>query len=349
GERPPRKSYGDRPRRDDGDKPFRKSYAKREDSGDGERPPRKSYGDRPRRDDGDKPFRKPYAKREDSRDGERPSRKTYGDRPRRDDGDKPFRKISSGKEKKTSPRRTSGKDGEELIRLNKYISNAGICSRREADVLIQSGVITVNGEPVTEMGYKVSRTDKVKYGDQTLNTEKLRYVLLNKPKGFITTMEDPEDRKTVMALVENACKERIYPVGRLDRNTTGLLLFTNDGEMAKKLTHPKYGIRKIYHVVLEKNITKTDMKKVAAGMDLEDGPVQVDAIEYISDAKDKKEVGIELHSGQNRVVRRIFETLGHKVEKLDRVAYAGLTKKNLPRGEWRFLTEMEINMLKMIH
>jgi 23S rRNA pseudouridine2605 synthase len=236
----------------------------------------------------------------------------------------------------------------DLIRLNRYIANAGICSRREADKLIEAGAVQVNGKVVTELGTKVSRTDKISYGDQALSREKLRYVLLNKPKGFITTTDDPENRKTVMTLIARACKERIYPVGRLDRNTTGLLLFTNDGEIAKRLSHPRYGIKKIYHVGVDKNVAAADMKAILAGVELEDGLVKADAIEFVGDGKDKKEIGLELHTGQNRVVRRIFEKLGYKVVKLDRVYYAGLTKKNLPRGEWRFLEEKELNMLKMI-
>ncbi len=237
---------------------------------------------------------------------------------------------------------------EDRIRLNKYIANSGVCSRREADRLIEAGAVQVNGKIVTELGTKISSTDKVMYGDQTISREKPRYILLNKPKGYITTVDDPEKRKTVMALIQGACKERVYPVGRLDRNTTGLLLFTNDGNIAKKLTHPRYGIKKIYHVELDKNLTKTDFSKILDGLKLEDGFIKVDSIEYVGDGKDKKQIGIELHSGKNRVVRRIFESLDYKVIKLDRVYYAGLTKKNIPRGEWRFLDEMEINMLKMI-
>lgn len=237
---------------------------------------------------------------------------------------------------------------EDLIRLNRYIANAGICSRREADKLIEAGAIQVNGKIVTELGTKISATDKVMYGDQTINREKLRYLLLNKPKGYITTVDDPEKRKTVMTLVQGACKERIYPVGRLDRNTTGLLLFTNDGNIAKKLTHPRFGITKIYHVELDRNLSKIDFTKISEGIKLDDGFIKVDDIEYVGDGKDKKQIGLKLHSGKNRVVRRIFESLDYKVIKLDRVYYAGLTKKNLPRGEWRFLDEMEINMLKMI-
>lgn len=234
------------------------------------------------------------------------------------------------------------------IRLNKYISNSGVCSRREADKLIEAGVVSVNGKVVTELGTKVGPGDKVQYGDQTINREKPRYVLLNKPKGYITTADDPEKRKTVMSLVAGACKERIYPVGRLDRNTTGLLLFTNDGMIAKKLTHPRYGIKKIYHVEIDQNLTRVDFVKIQEGFKLDDEMVHVDSIEYIGDGKDKKQIGLELHSGQNRVVRRIFEHFEHKVLRLDRVYYAGLTKKNLPRGHWRFLEEQEINMLKMI-
>ena len=214
--------------------------------------------------------------------------------------------------------------------------------------MIAAGAVTVNGKIVTELGTKIRLTDKVVYAGDSIRPEKPQYVLLNKPKGFITTMDDPEKRKTVMALVANACKERIYPVGRLDRNTTGLLLFTNDGNIAKKLTHPKYGIKKIYHVELDKNLAKADMDKIAAGFKLEDDFIKVDAIEFIGEGKDRKQIGIELHTGQNRIVRRIFEYFEYQVIKLDRVFYAGLTKKNLPRGTWRFLEEQEINMLKMI-
>jgi len=245
-------------------------------------------------------------------------------------------------------RRREQKEDVELIRLNKYISNSGICSRRDADKLIEAGAISVNGKVVTELGTKIGPTDKVQYGDQTINREIPRYILLNKPKGFITTVDDPEKRKTVMNLIAGACKERVYPVGRLDRNTTGLLLFTNDGNIAKKLTHPRYGIRKIYHVELDKPLTKADLMKIEAGFSMEDGFIKVDGIEYIGDGKDKKQLGVELHSGQNRIVRKIFENFEYHVSKLDRVYYAGLTKKNLPRGRWRFLEEQEVNMLKMI-
>lgn len=236
----------------------------------------------------------------------------------------------------------------ELVRLNKYIANAGVCSRREADKLIEAGAVTVNGKIVTELGTKVKPGDKVIYGDQAIRQERPVYLLLNKPKGFITTTDDPEKRNTVMNLVAGACRERIYPVGRLDYNTTGLLLFTNDGNIAKKLMHPRYGIKKIYHVELSKNVTKAHMTKISEGFKLEDDFIKADAVEYIGDGKDKKQIGIELHSGQNRIVRRIFEHFEYKVLKLDRVYYAGLTKKNLPRGKWRFLEEQEVNMLKMI-
>ena len=237
---------------------------------------------------------------------------------------------------------------QEMIRLNKYIANAGVCSRREADELIQAGAVKVNGQVVTELGTKVSPKDKVQYGDQTLNLEKMQYVLLNKPKGYITTTDDPFSRRTVMQLVTQACKERIYPVGRLDRNTSGLLLFTNDGELAKKLTHPKHNVKKVYHVVLDKSLTKTDMLSISKGMELDDGFIRIDKISYDQTTTDKRELGIELHSGRNRIVRRVFESMGYKVVKLDRTLFAGLTKKNIPRGRWRFLEDQEINMLKML-
>ena len=235
---------------------------------------------------------------------------------------------------------------DDEIRLNKYLANAGICSRREADEFITAGVVTVNGEVVSELGTKVKRSDVVKFHDQPVSLEKKVYVLLNKPKDTVTTSDDPQNRKTVMDLVKDACPERIYPVGRLDRNTTGVLLLTNDGEMASKLTHPKFLKKKIYHVYLDKNVTAHDMQQIADGITLEDGEVHADAIEYAHDT-DKSQVGIEIHSGKNRIVRRIFESLGYKVVKLDRVQFAGLTKKNVRRGDWRFLTEKEVDMLRM--
>ena len=237
-------------------------------------------------------------------------------------------------------------DPNEPIRLNKYLANAGVCSRREADDFIQAGVVTVNGQVVTELGTKVLRGDEVKFHDQPVTLEKKVYVLLNKPKNYVTTSDDPQQRKTVMDLVKDACPERIYPVGRLDRNTTGVLLLTNDGEMASKLTHPKFLKKKVYHVYLDKNVTMHDMQQIASGIELEDGEIHADAIEYADD-HDKSQVGIEIHSGKNRIVRRIFESLGYRVTKLDRVQFAGLTKKNLRRGDWRFLTEQEVDMLRM--
>ncbi len=236
-------------------------------------------------------------------------------------------------------------DPNEPIRLNKYLANAGVCSRREADEFIQSGVVTVNGEVVTELGTKVMRSDEVKFHDQPVSLEKKVYVLLNKPKDYVTTNDDPQQRKTVMDLVKDVCSERIYPVGRLDRNTTGVLLLTNDGDMASKLTHPKFLKKKVYHVFLDKNVAAEDLQKIADGIELEDGEVHADAVEY-ADECDKAQVGIEIHSGKNRIVRRIFEALGYRVVRLDRVQFAGLTKKNLRRGDWRFLTEQEVEMLR---
>ncbi len=232
------------------------------------------------------------------------------------------------------------------IRLNKFLANAGVCSRREADEFIQAGVVTVNGEVVTELGTKILRTDKVVFHDQPVTLEKKVYVLLNKPKDCVTTSDDPQQRKTVMDLVKDVCPERIYPVGRLDRNTTGVLLLTNDGELASKLTHPKFLKKKVYHVFLDKNLAPGDMQKIADGIELEDGEIHADAIEYASPT-DKSQVGIEIHSGKNRIVRRIFESLGYHVVRLDRVQFCGLTKKNVRRGDWRFLTEKEVEMLRM--
>ena len=237
-------------------------------------------------------------------------------------------------------------DPNEPIRLNKFLANAGVCSRREADEFIQAGVVTVNGNVVTELGTKVMRTDEIKFHDQPVTLEKKVYVLLNKPKDCVTTSDDPQQRKTVMDLVKDVCPERIYPVGRLDRNTTGVLLLTNDGDLASKLTHPKFLKKKVYHVFLDKNVTAHDLQQIADGIELEDGEVHADEIAYASET-DKSQVGIEIHSGKNRIVRRIFEHLGYRVVKLDRVQFAGLTKKNLRRGDWRFLTEKEVDMLRM--
>jgi 23S rRNA pseudouridine2605 synthase len=303
--------------------------------------------------------------RKESNDGPRPAGKRSGSYPeksadrgfKRGDQDKPGKYQGGGrpfdkkksfkpawKDSPAAPKTSS--DGK--IRLNKFIANSGVCSRREADLLIKAGVVTVNGKIVNELGTKINPGDVVVYDGNRLTAEKKVYVLLNKPKDFITTSDDPQGRKTVMDLVKNAGDQRLYPVGRLDRNTTGLLLMTNDGELAKKLTHPKHGARKIYHVFLDKPITKGDMQKVSEGILIDGEKVIPDALEYAGKSDDKTQIGIELHSGQNRVVRRIFESLDYKVLKLDRVVFAGLTKKDLPRGHWRYLTEKELNFLKMI-
>ncbi len=237
-------------------------------------------------------------------------------------------------------------DPDAPIRLNKYMANAGICSRREADEFITAGKVKVNGEVVTELGTKIKRTDVVEYDDKVVTPERKCYVLLNKPKDCVTTSDDPNGRLTVMDVVKNACEERIYPVGRLDRNTTGVLLLTNDGELASKLTHPKFVKKKIYHVWTDKPIAEEDMQRIADGIELDDGEIHADAISYVSDT-DRNQAGIEIHSGRNRIVRRIFEHLGYRVTKLDRVYFAGLTKKNLPRGRWRYLTQEEVNFLRM--
>ena len=237
-------------------------------------------------------------------------------------------------------------DPDMPVRLNKFMANAGICSRREADKYIEAGLVTVNGLVVTELGTKILRSDEVKFHNQTVKLEDKIYILMNKPKGYVTTSEDPLDRKTVMDLVKNACPERIYPIGRLDSNTTGVLMLTNDGDMASKLMHPKFQKKKIYHVFLNKNVSVADLKQIMDGIELEDGVIRADAVDYASET-DRKQVGIEIHSGRNRIVRRIFEYLGYKVMKLDRVYFAGLTKKNLRRGEWRFLTPDEVRILRM--
>ena len=249
--------------------------------------------------------------------------------------------ATRGRKKATSPA-----SNDDTIRLNRYIANAGICSRRKADELIEAGVISVNGEVVSELGYKVNPVkDVIRYNGETLKREKMTYVLLNKPKDYITTTDDPQERRTVMQLVEKASRERIYPVGRLDRNTTGLLLMTNDGDLAEKLSHPRNNITKIYQVELNKNLSQGDFNKIEYGLELEDGPIKPDALSYVAGAS-KKEIGIQIHTGKNRIVRRIFEFLGYEVVKLDRVVYGSLTKKDLPRGRWRYLEEKEIIQLK---
>ncbi len=248
--------------------------------------------------------------------------------------------------KKRFKKQKNQKEEKENIRLNKYIANSGICSRREADKLIESGLIKVNGEVVTELGTKVSADDEVRYKGWVLKNEKPVYILLNKPKDVVTTVKDQNAPRTVIDLVKHACPERVYPVGRLDRGTTGVLLLTNDGELAKRLTHPKYKKKKIYHVVLDKPVTKRHLEQIVEGVDIGDEVVAADSINHVS-PEEKEQIGVEIHTGQNRVIRRIFEALGYSVRKLDRVYFAGLTKKNLPRGKYRFLTKKEINMLKM--
>jgi 23S rRNA pseudouridine2605 synthase len=252
----------------------------------------------------------------------------------------------SNRTKRTNKTNDVEKPSDGTVRLNKYIANAGICSRREADKLIEAGVVKVNGETVTTLGYKVKPTDIVEVEGQKIKNEKKVYILLNKPKDYLTTTKDPQNRKTVMELIKDAVKERVFPVGRLDRQTTGLLLFTNDGELADKLMHPKSNVPKLYHVTLDKNFSGSDFEKLIKGIELEDGFIKPDALSYVMGKKN--ELGIQIHSGKNRIIRRIFEHLGYDVIKLDRVMYAGLTKKNLPRGKWRFLTEKEVNFLKML-
>ena len=350
GERPQR-SYGERPSYGGSERPFRPRY-----NNDGSERPQHSYGERPSYGGSERPFRPRF----NSEGGERPQRpfdnrqprprfnangnKPRNNRPQRRTGDyDPNAKYSK---KKQIEYKEQYVDPNEPIRLNKFLANAGVCSRREADEFITAGVVSVNGTVVTELGTKIKRGDEVKFHDQVVSIERKIYILLNKPKDTVTTSDDPQARRTVMDLVKGACPERIYPVGRLDRNTTGVLLLTNDGDLASKLTHPMYLKKKIYHVHLDKNLTKADMEQIAAGIQLDDGEIHADAISYTDEAK-KDDVGIEIHSGKNRIVRRIFESLGYKVTKLDRVYFAGLTKKGLRRGEWRFLNENEVNFLRM--
>ena len=341
-----------------GDRPYRPRYNNNEDGEQRSYRPRNNYNQG--NSYGERPYRPRY---NNSEDGEQRSYRprnnynqgnSYGDRPQRPrQGNRPSRPRTNDYNpnakysmKKQIEYKDILTDPNEPIRLNKFLANAGICSRREADEFITAGVISVNGVVVTELGTKIQRTDEVKFHDQPVSIERKTYVLLNKPKDCVTTSDDPQARKTVMDCVKDACKERIYPVGRLDRNTTGVLLLTNDGDLASKLTHPKFLKKKIYHVYCDKNVTKADLDQIAAGITLEDGEIRADAVSYASET-DKKQVGIEIHSGKNRIVRRIFESLGYKVIKLDRVYFAGLTKKGLKRGDWRFLTEQEVNMLRM--
>lgn len=377
------KGYGDRKKSfGDDRKPFRKKFG--DDKGFGEK---RSYGDKDKKPfrkrddrDGEKRFHKhddkDFGEKKHHHDKDRKSfhKKHHDDHDShkhhdKDHGDKkPFYKKHDDKHgshkhhdkhdgKKHRKFKPHGKKHESksddflpnpdgLTRLNKYLSNAGICSRREADDLIKAGAVSVNGKVITEMGFKVGPDDKINYGGETLRHQKKVYLILNKPKDYITTTDDPQERRTVMELIAGACKERVYPVGRLDRNTTGLLLFTNDGELATKLMHPKFGIKKVYQVTLDKNLRTEDFQQLMEGVELEDGFIKPDELSYING--NKKELGIEIHSGRNRIVRRIFEHIGYDVIKLDRVVFSGLTKKDLPRGKWRFLTDKEIGFLKMI-
>ena len=354
GDRPYRPRFnngegGDRPQRpynrEGGDRPYRPRF----NNGEGGDRPQRPYN----REGGDRPYRPRFNNgegggyRSNNGGGYRPRFNNdrqggYRPRPRTADYD-PNAKYSV---KKQIEYKEQFVDPNEPIRLNKFLANAGVCSRREADEFITAGVVSVNGEVVTELGTKIKRSDVVKFHEEPVSIERKVYVLLNKPKDTVTTSDDPQERRTVMDLVKGACNERIYPVGRLDRNTTGVLLLTNDGDLASKLTHPKFLKKKIYHVHLDKNLTKADMDQIAAGIQLEDGEIHADAISYTDDFK-KDQVGIEIHSGKNRIVRRIFESLGYKVVKLDRVFFAGLTKKGLRRGDWRYLTEAEVNYLRM--
>ena len=358
-----------------GYRPQRSSYAPRynnkEENGE-QRPYRSRYNNGPQGEGGYRPQRSSYTPRYNKEENgeQRPYRPRYNNGPQGEGGYRPSRSYNSnqsggygrpqGGRPRTADYNPNAKyskkkqmeykevlaDPNEPIRLNKFLANAGLCSRREADEFITAGVVSVNGVVVTELGTKVKRSDEVKFHDQPVKIERKVYVLLNKPKDCVTTSDDPQERKTVLDLVKDACTERIYPVGRLDRNTTGVLLLTNDGDLASKLTHPKYLKKKIYHVFLDKNVTKADLDQIASGITLDDGEIHADAISYASDT-DKSQVGIEIHSGKNRIVRRIFESLGYRVIKLDRVYFAGLTKKGLRRGDWRYLTEREVNMLRM--
>ncbi|MCQ2315686.1 MAG: rRNA pseudouridine synthase [Bacteroidales bacterium] len=335
-ERGERRGFG---RRDD-ERGERRGFGRRDD----ERDERRGFG---RRDD-ERDERRPFGRRDDERGGRRPfGRRDDDRRGGRFDRDDDRRGGRKGYRREKDPEFDRPKATGE-IRLNKYLADSGVCSRREADDLILAGAVSVNGEVVTELGTKVQTTDKVVYGGQTLNREKLRYVLLNKPKGVITTSDDPYERHTVMELVEGACEERIYPVGRLDRNTLGLLLLTNDGDLAKVLTHPSHEVEKLYHVRLNKPLAEEDFEKIQHGIELEDGPIKVDRIDYVVEDPTMCEVGVQIHSGRNHIVRRIFESLGYEIMMLDRVMLAGLTKKKLERGHWRFLTDLEVSMLKRI-
>ena len=303
----------------------------------------KSYGDKETDNKGSFDNKRSFNKdRSDRKPASRGGSK-FGDRKRAADSGRDFKRNLRPRRKTADP----VKEDDGLIRLNKYIANSGMCSRRQADEYIKTGVVEVNGTVITEMGFKVKPEDDVRFDGKRLTPERKTYVLLNKPKGYITTTSDERDRKTVMDLVANATKTRIFPVGRLDRQTTGALLFTNDGYLAKKLTHPSHGVKKIYHIILDRDLHGDDMEKIRQGIHMHEGVATVDKVSYI-DGKSRNEIGVEIHIGWNRVVRRIFEKLGYKVEALDRVQFAGLTKKNLKRGDWRILDEKEVNFLKMM-
>ena len=372
GDRPRQHAYGDRPQRPYGDRP-QHSYGDR---------PQRPYGERPSRPHSERPYgehqSRPYGERQARPYGDRPQRNSaeqrpYGDRPQRRQGPKPSqgKKFSKNNKKTWTAATEAGIDRmisrrpqvaaqaenysdndyvkvpiQEEVRLNKFIANSGVCSRREADTLIQAGVVTVNGEVVTELGTKVNiYKDEIKFNGEKLKGEEKVYLVMNKPKCYVTTASDPHAEKTVMDLLKG-CRYRVFPVGRLDKNTTGVLMFTNDGEIAERLTHPSYDKKKIYQVSLNKPLEQEDFDKILAGVVLSDGEVRADELEYI-DADDHRKLGIEIHSGKNRIVRRIFESLGYEVKALDRVYFAGLTKKGLKKGEWRQLTEGEVNILKM--
>ena len=372
GDRPRQHAYGDRPQRPYGDRP-QHSYGDR---------PQRPYGERPSRPHSERPYgehqSRPYGERQARPYGDRPQRNSaeqrpYGDRPQRRQGPKPSqgKKFSKNNKKTWTAATEAGIDRmisrrpqvaaqaenysdndyvkvpiQEEVRLNKFIANSGVCSRREADTLIQAGVVTVNGEVVTELGTKVNiYKDEIKFNGEKLKGEEKVYLVMNKPKGFVTTASDPHADKTVMDLLKG-CRYRVFPVGRLDKNTTGVLMFTNDGEIAERLTHPSYDKKKIYQVSLNKPLAQEDYDSILSGVLLSDGEVRADELEYI-DADDHRKLGIEIHSGKNRIVRRIFESLGYEVKALDRVYFAGLTKKGLKKGEWRQLTEGEVNILKM--
>ena len=333
-DRPKRAFSSDRPREDRpySDRPKRafSSDRPREERPYSDRPKRSFGGERSREDSGS--FR-----RDERFSRERELRESFGENPQ-----KSFR--AKAEEYTPKPRRAKAM-GDDGIRLNKFISNSGVCSRREADEYIVAGLVSVNGQIVTELGTKIQASDDVRFNGERLKGEEKVYIIMNKPKDFVTTLSDPNAEKTVMDLITGKCAQRVYPVGRLDKATTGVLLLTNDGDLTEKLTHPSNKVKKIYHVFLDKNLSGTDFKQLIEGVQLEDGPMYADTLSYIDE--DNSQVGLEIHSGRNRVVRRMFEALGYKVKKLDRVLFAGLTKKNLRRGQWRFLTEQEITSLKM--